>query len=109
MQAHDNGPTKMFDPNTASFTTGYIQQDFSISDLQQQQSGFVLPQSWNGSSGMSNGSTQGGVGAAAESILMTGGFGDLVNGMSEADWDNVLLDSFGASWESGVEPAANFM
>ncbi|SMR42436.1 unnamed protein product [Zymoseptoria tritici ST99CH_1E4] len=109
MQTQDNGPTNMFGPNTASFTTGYIQQDFSISDLQQQQSGFVLPQSWNGSSGMSNGSTQGGVGAAAESILMTGGFGDLVNGMSEADWDNVLLDSFGASWESGVEPAANFM
>jgi hypothetical protein len=108
-----NGQTQdptsnIYPSNGTSFAAEYTTQDFPASSTYQQQSGFVLPQSWNGSSGMNTGSTPGSGGGGVDSILLTGGFGDLVNGLTEADWDNMLQDTF-TGWESGVEPPATFM
>jgi hypothetical protein len=109
--AQDQTATNDFgSSDVSSFLTGFNGQNYPSSSTQQQP-GSVLPQNWSGNAGLNSNSIPSGstAGGEVDSILMTGGFGDLVNGMSEADWDNVLLDSSFAGWESGVEPPANFM
>lgn len=102
------GITGIFDPNDpsfANFSTDFNMHDFPPSAIDHQQQGFVLPQNWGGG-GSSNSGTGGtgltpGSGASMGGHGMMAGFqgngvGDLMSGMSEAEW-NQMLESFTAS------------
>ncbi|CAK4032090.1 transcriptional regulatory [Lecanosticta acicola] len=105
-QANDlAGITGIFDPNDASFNMA----DFSMSDfpMEHPQQGFVLPQNWAGGSGSNSGTglTPGSNSSTGATGIMAGfsggGLGDMMPGMSDADW-NQVLESF-TGWEGTVE------
>ncbi|KAK4507248.1 hypothetical protein PRZ48_000983 [Zasmidium cellare] len=93
---HASDPTQMsgiFDPSDPAFA------DFDMTgfttNMDTQPSGFVLPSNWSGNGGSSSGMTPG----SGSNGVMTG-LSEMMGGMTNADW-NQVLESF-TGWETGV-------
>ncbi|KAI5370073.1 hypothetical protein Slin15195_G009510 [Septoria linicola] len=98
-QSQHNGVAHMYSPQNQQLHPNVGHGDMS---MYAQQTSFVLPQDW--------GANGGGVDVTSATMngdLSTAGLNELMNGMSEADWSNMLgsmADNNG--WETGMDPQA---